>query len=75
MKIRFTFWCVFLQPEDSSGECVWRVDLKETESYWHGWFEGLSKLFLSLPIPKLLILAGIDRLDKDLTIGQMQGKI
>ena len=38
-----------------------------------GWFEGLSKLFLSCTVPKLLLLAGVDRLDKDLTIGQMQG--
>ncbi|CAN8032604.1 unnamed protein product [Ixodes persulcatus] len=27
-----------------------------------------------VPCPKLLLLAGVDRLDKDLTIGQMQGK-
>ncbi|KFM80893.1 Protein phosphatase methylesterase 1, partial [Stegodyphus mimosarum] len=31
-------------------------------------------MFLSTSIPKLLLLAGVDRLDKDLTIGQMQGK-
>jgi protein phosphatase methylesterase 1 len=24
--------------------------------------------------PKLLLLAGVDRLDRDLTVGQMQGK-
>lgn len=39
-----------------------------------GWFEGLSDLFLSLPAAKLLLLAGTDRLDKPLMIGQMQGK-
>ncbi|KAH8870562.1 Protein phosphatase methylesterase 1 [Schistosoma japonicum] len=38
------------------------------------WFSGLSKLFLSIPEPKLLLLADADRLDKDLMIGQMQGK-
>ncbi|KAF9603540.1 hypothetical protein IFM89_037021 [Coptis chinensis] len=37
-------------------------------------YEGLSDLFLSSPAPKLLLLAGTDRLDKSLTIGQMQGK-
>ena len=52
---------------------VWRVDLSRTECHWRGWFDGLSKEFLSPPVPKLLILAGVDRLDKDLTIGQMQG--
>ena len=41
--------------------------------YWEGWFKGLSKMFLSSRIPKLLLLAGIDRLDKELTIAQMQG--
>jgi hypothetical protein len=25
-------------------------------------------------VPKMLLLAGIDRLDKDLTVGQMQGE-
>ncbi|XP_068648307.1 uncharacterized protein [Aristolochia californica] len=38
------------------------------------WYEGLSEMFLSCPVPKLLMLAGTDRLDKSLTIGQMQGK-
>ncbi|XP_067112699.1 protein phosphatase methylesterase 1 [Osmerus mordax] len=53
---------------------TWRVDLSKTEKYWEGWFKGLSVLFLTCPVPKLLLLAGVDRLDKDLTIGQMQGK-
>ena len=53
---------------------MWRIDLKETECHWQGWFDGLSKLFLSISVPKMLILAGVDRLDKQLTIGQMQGK-
>lgn len=52
----------------------WRVDLSKTEKYWEGWFRGLSALFLTCSVPKLLLLAGVDRLDKDLTIGQMQGK-
>ncbi|KPP66049.1 protein phosphatase methylesterase 1-like, partial [Scleropages formosus] len=50
------------------------IELAKTEKYWDGWFRGLSALFLSCPVPKLLLLAGVDRLDKDLTIGQMQGK-
>ncbi|XP_061559145.1 protein phosphatase methylesterase 1 [Phycodurus eques] len=53
---------------------TWRVDLAKTEKYWEGWFKGLSALFLTCSVPKLLLLAGVDRLDKDLTIGQMQGK-
>lgn len=53
---------------------TWRVELSKTEKYWDGWFRGLSALFLTCSVPKLLLLAGVDRLDKDLTIGQMQGK-
>ncbi|XP_046406603.1 protein phosphatase methylesterase 1 isoform X2 [Ischnura elegans] len=52
----------------------WRIDLGRTEVFWPGWFQGLSAAFLVLPVPKLLLLAGIDRLDKALTVGQMQGK-
>ncbi|XP_078078489.1 protein phosphatase methylesterase 1 isoform X1 [Mustelus asterias] len=58
----------------SKTEYTWRIELSKTEKYWEGWFKGLSNLFLSCPIPKLLLLAGVDRLDRDLTIGQMQGK-
>jgi hypothetical protein len=37
------------------------------------WFLGISRLFLAAPVAKMLMLAGTDRLDRDLTIGQMQG--
>jgi protein phosphatase methylesterase 1 len=37
------------------------------------WFKGLSNKFLSSRAGKLLLLAGTDRLDKPLMIGQMQG--
>lgn len=59
---------------DSIGRWVWRTPLEETQQYWNGWFDGLSSLFLSLPCPKMLILANVNRLDKDLMIAQMQGK-
>ncbi|KAK4528314.1 hypothetical protein GAYE_SCF54G6251 [Galdieria yellowstonensis] len=52
----------------------WRTNLEESECYWKGWFENLSSLFLQVDVPKLLILAGQDRLDKPLTIAQMQGR-
>ena len=54
---------------------TWRIELEATSRYWNGWFEGLSAMFLRCTVPKLLLLAGIDRLDKDLTIGQMQGTV
>ncbi|CAM6031460.1 unnamed protein product [Sphagnum compactum] len=53
---------------------AWRIDLSKSEKYWPGWFEGLSQKFLDLRAAKLLLLAGIDNLDKTLTVGQMQGK-
>ena len=31
-------------------------------------------MLLSVPAPKLLLLAGVDRLDRELMVGQMQGK-
>ena len=67
-----------LEKVESSGSkaspYTWRIDLASTEKHWLGWFQGMTNKFLSVPVPKLLILAGVDRLDKDLTIGQMQGK-
>ena len=39
-----------------------------------GWYEGLSEAFLGSKGPKVLMLAGTDRLDRTLTIGQMQGR-
>lgn len=54
---------------------VWRIDLSKTEQHWLGWFKGLSTAFLNVPVPKVLLLAGVDRLDRELTVGQMQGTI
>ncbi|CAM0904525.1 unnamed protein product [Alopecurus aequalis] len=60
---------------DESKECyTYRTPLEKTEKYWKGWYEGLSDKFLSCPVQKILLLAGTDRLDRALTIGQMQGK-
>lgn len=53
---------------------TWITNLRETEGYWPSWFKGLSTRFLTIPSARLLILAGTDRLDKELMIGQMQGK-
>tara|TARA_R110002003_G_scaffold126_47_gene11823 strand:+ start:3106 stop:3759 length:654 start_codon:yes stop_codon:yes gene_type:complete len=56
------------------GRWAWRTELGSTEAYWENWFTGMSKKFLGGRGAKLLILAGTDRLDKELMIGQMQGK-
>lgn len=37
---------------------TWRIELSKTEKYWEGWFKGLSSLFLTCSVPKLLLLAG-----------------
>jgi len=52
----------------------WHTDLAATEPFWTGWFEGLSSRFLTSKGGKLLLLAGTERLDKEMMIGQMQGK-
>ena len=51
----------------------WRTDLARTQPFWEGWFGGLSGKFLRGRGGKMLLLAGTDRLDTELTIGQMQG--
>lgn len=42
--------------------------------HWTDWFTSLSALFLSCKTARLLVLAGTERLDRELMIGQMQGK-
>lgn len=65
----------FQTPADvNAKKYTWRIDLSKSEKFWTGWFENLSDKFLDIQVPKLLILAGIDNLDKKLTVGQMQGK-
>lgn len=65
-----------VQPPPS--RYTWRAGpfMRSSQPHWRGWFTGTSAMFLSCPAPRLLILAGLDRLqlDADLTIGQMQGK-
>ncbi|KAF8589894.1 protein phosphatase methylesterase [Ramaria rubella] len=52
----------------------WRTPLRSTAPYWSNWFTGLSSTFLAVRTARLLVLAGTERLDKELMIGQMQGK-
>ncbi|KAF1741563.1 hypothetical protein MXB_2010, partial [Myxobolus squamalis] len=53
-----------------SDEYIWRLDLLSTKDYW----KGFSKAFVSLKIPRLYAVSDIERIDKTLLIGQMQGK-
>ncbi|CAL1713614.1 unnamed protein product [Somion occarium] len=62
-------------PDPSSGPAyLWRTPLRLTAPYWSSWFTGLSSKFLLTRTARLLVLAGAERLDKELMIGQMQGK-
>lgn len=63
------------EASGSSRPWKWRTDLAATEPFWADWFVGLSKKFLEAKGGKMLVLAGTDRLDTELTIGQMQGKL
>ena len=64
----------YFYKDSESGTYKWIADLNKTSNFWHDWFIGLSKNFVNAPTSKLLILAGTDNLDKELMIGQMQGK-
>ncbi|KAH8129513.1 protein phosphatase methylesterase 1 [Trichoderma asperellum] len=65
---------VWDESRDASRPWRWRTNLAATQPFWEDWFVGLSKKFLGARGGKLLLLAGTDRLDTELTIGQMQGK-
>ncbi|GMK55005.1 hypothetical protein CspeluHIS016_0200610 [Cutaneotrichosporon spelunceum] len=58
----------------SGNAVVWRTDLLATEPYWEDWYTGLSQKFLAVKCARFLCLARQDRLDRDLMVGQMQGK-
>ena len=58
----------------SSGKVVRITNLSTFKPFWDTWFTGLSHTFVTLPTSKLLVLAGNDNLDKELIIGQIQGK-
>lgn len=62
------------EPTDTARPWLWRTNLSATKPFWENWFVGLSRKFLDARGGKLLLLAGTDRLDKELMIGQMQGK-
>lgn len=61
-------------PETQKLEYTWKTPLALTTTHWSSWFTGMSARFLQGRGAKLLILAGTDRLDKELMVGQMQGK-
>ncbi|TFY50093.1 hypothetical protein EVJ58_g11195, partial [Rhodofomes roseus] len=61
-------------PEGTVSAWIWQTPLRSTAPYWTSWFTSLSKLFLTARTARLLVLAGAERLDRELMISQMQGK-
>lgn len=73
-------------PQDKGGESdnesmgppgvkyVWRSHLPSMEAVWNTWFDNLDSNFLRIGSPKMLCVASVDRLDRDLTVAHMQGK-
>eukprot|EP00892_Ulva_mutabilis_P009563 jgi/Ulvmu1/697/UM010_0069.1 len=58
----------------AASQWTWRTPLLASEPCWEGWYSGLSDAFVGVRVPKVLLIAGADRLDRPLTIAQMQGK-
>jgi protein phosphatase methylesterase 1 len=57
-----------VKGEDGKVHLEWKVDLMKSEKHWMSWFKGLTASFLGIHMPKLLMLAEKDRMDKELTI-------
>eukprot|EP00439_Symbiodinium_sp_Y106_P079183 s1076_g17.t3 len=53
---------------------TWITNVSEAVTCWPQWFDGVSSLFVSLPIPKLLIVGSVDRMDAALEAAHMQGR-
>jgi protein phosphatase methylesterase 1 len=64
-----------LLVQTPEGRWTWKTELGGTKPFWENWFAGMSAKFLGGKGAKLLMLAGTDRLDKELMIGQMQGMV
>lgn len=63
-----------LKKDPQTNKYVWKTNLKETEKFWNEWYKNLSYNFLSIRIPKALLLTDCSTLDTPLTIAHMQGK-
>ena len=65
-----------LRRNEKTNRYEWRTNLFKTIPFWEEWYRGMSGLFLSPQRnhKKMLVVAGMDRLDTPLTIAHMQGK-
>ncbi|GLB44809.1 putative demethylates proteins that have been reversibly carboxymethylated [Lyophyllum shimeji] len=71
---RISIPSIMVHDPDAPQPYRWRTPLRSTAPYWLSWFKGLSSTFLKARTARILVLAGTDRLDNELMIGQMQGK-
>lgn len=53
---------------------TWRPNLLEHEAHWEGWVRDTTSQFLSLAIPRLLLLSITPNTDPALLRGQLQGR-
>ncbi|CAE7552805.1 ppe1 [Symbiodinium pilosum] len=61
---------------EADGELLWSwiTDVSKASGCWPEWFDGVSSLFVSLPVPKLLLVGSVDRMDAALEAAHMQGR-
>lgn len=62
-----------IDPSSPSSRLTWKTDLLSSSPFWESWYRGLSAKFLGARSARMLVLAGQDRMDQPLMIGQMQG--
>ncbi|PJF19325.1 Protein phosphatase methylesterase 1 [Paramicrosporidium saccamoebae] len=58
----------------TEGIFQWKVNLLQCRPFWEDWFRGLSQAFVDCAIPRVLVLAEREYLDRTLMIASMQGK-
>lgn len=62
------------EEADGKESWSWRTDVSKATSCLSHCFEGLSELFVALPLPKLLVVGAVDRMDATLEAAHMQGR-
>lgn len=75
-SVRVSIPPLLKEEKDEKGNKVfkWKTDLVSSEQYWKEWYENMSNCFLSVKVPKMLLITDASTLDTPLTIAHMQGK-
>lgn len=61
---------------DRHDQCYrWRTELRVPVQVWLDLYSGLSDLFLELRVPKLLLIACVDRMGLAMSVAHMQGRL